>query len=203
MRPLKQEEVAFSFSKLSVAFSLAIYINIQHSSIVSLRSSFIEVITMAKNKHLTYLERQQIEQLLDQQISIKKIAEYLGKSTSTITREIIKRAVESNKKPLYRITNRCKHRYVCTKHYLCEDKPHCIKPCKLCKLCNQLCSNFEEELCPSLLSPPYVCNGCSNQHQCVLRKKYYNHRHAHKNYRQILVESRTGVNIIVSRLSIR
>jgi len=29
----------------------------------------------------------------------------------------------------------------------------------------------------------------------VLRRKYYGHRHAHKDYREILIESRTGVNI--------
>ncbi len=29
----------------------------------------------------------------------------------------------------------------------------------------------------------------------MLRRKYYGHRHAHKDYREILIESRTGVNI--------
>jgi IS30 family transposase len=99
---------------------------------------------MAKNKHLTNPERQQIEQLLNQRVSIKKIALNLGKSTSTITREVIKRAVESNQKPPYRIPNRCKHQHNCAKRYLCEDKPDCIKLCRSCKFCNQLCADFEE-----------------------------------------------------------
>jgi IS30 family transposase len=64
---------------------------------------------MSKHKHLTNSERQQIEHWLNERVSIKKIATYLGKSTSTITREIVKRAVVSNKKALYRIPNRCKH----------------------------------------------------------------------------------------------
>lgn len=53
---------------------------------------------MSKHKHLTNSERQQIEHWLNERVSIKKIATYLGKSTSTITREIVKRAVVSNKR---------------------------------------------------------------------------------------------------------
>lgn len=158
------------------------------------------VIYMAKSKHLTNFERQQIEIWLNQRVSIKKIAAYLERSTSTITREIIERSVESNYKPPYRIQNRCKHQVNCSKRYLCENKPNCTKLCKLCNLCNRLCTDFEEEICQHLFSPPYVCNGCSNEYRCVLRKKYYKHNIAHKNYRQILVESRTGVNISENEL---
>jgi len=52
---------------------------------------------MSKNKHLTDSERFQIEQWLRQQVSIKKIAGYLGKSASTISREIRNRSVSSDK----------------------------------------------------------------------------------------------------------
>lgn len=83
----------------------------------------------------------------------------------------------------------------CQRRYLCEDKPNCIKLCKLCKLCNSLCPEFEEDVCQKLSSPPYVCNACSDVSRCVLRRKYYNHRQAHKNYREKLIESRVGVNI--------
>ena len=150
---------------------------------------------MSSKKHLTDLERQQIEFLLNQRVSIKKIAVNLGRSTSTITREIINRAVESNKKAPYRIQNRCKHQDNCTKRYLCESKPDCTRLCKQCNLCNRLCADFEEKICPNLFAPPYVCNGCSDEYRCVLRRKYYSHRQAYKNYRETLIESRKGVNI--------
>lgn len=150
---------------------------------------------MSIKKHLNDLERQQIEFWLNQRVSIKKIAMRLGRSTSTITREIINRAVVSNKKAPYRIQNRCKHQDKCTKHYLCENKPDCIRFCKQCNLCNKLCAGFEEKICPNLFSPPYVCNGCSDEYRCVLKRKYYSHRQAHKNYRETLIESRKGVNI--------
>jgi IS30 family transposase len=43
---------------------------------------------MAKNKHLTDLERMLIEQKLREGVSLKQIAAILGKSASTISREV-------------------------------------------------------------------------------------------------------------------
>lgn len=159
------------------------------------RVNKIGVIIMSKNKHLTDSERLQIEQWLRERLSIKKIATKLDKSTSTISREILKHAAPSNKSAPCRIPNRCIKRYDCTKRYLCDTKQNCVKLCRHCKLCNSLCQDFEEDICKKLSLPPYVCNGCTDEHTCVLRKKYYLHGPAHKAYRQTLVESRVGVNI--------
>jgi IS30 family transposase len=52
---------------------------------------------MAKNKHLTDSERFQIEQWLHEGVSLRLIAEKLGKSPSTISREIRARALPSEK----------------------------------------------------------------------------------------------------------
>lgn len=150
---------------------------------------------MAKNKHLTDSDRLQIQHGLLHRNSIKKIAFDLGKSSTTISREIRKRAIPSNKCHPYKNPNRCIHRFDCSTHYLCENKPNCIKLCRFCKLCNHLCSDFVEDVCKKLSSPPYVCNSCPDEHLCVLRKKYYFHNTAHQNYRKILVETREGVNI--------
>ena len=150
---------------------------------------------MAKNKHLTDSDRLQIQHGLLHRNSIKKIAFDLGKSSTTISREIRKRAIPSNKCHPYKNPNRCIHRFDCSTHYLCENKPNCIKLCRFCKLCNHLCSDFVEDVCKKLSSPPYVCNSCPDEHLCVLRKKYYFHNTAHQNYRKILVKTREGVNI--------
>lgn len=155
---------------------------------------------MAKNKHLTDVERLQIEQWLRNRVSIKKIAVNLGKSTSTISREIRNRSVSSNKSAPYRIPNRCKQRYDCKMHSLCEDKPNCTNLCRSCKLCNSLCVDFEEDICQKLSLPPYVCNGCTDECRCVLKKKYYLHHQAHTAYRETLVEARIGVNITEDEL---
>jgi IS30 family transposase len=150
---------------------------------------------MAKSKHLTDLERLEIEQNLKNSVPLKRIAESLGKSTSTISREIRARASVSDKCAPYRIPNRCEKRMDCQKHYLCEDKPNCTKRCSTCKLCNERCEEFEEQICYKLYDPPYVCNGCVEESRCVLRKKYYLHKKAHDAYREMLVESRVGANI--------
>jgi IS30 family transposase len=153
------------------------------------------VMTMAKNKHLVNEERSQIEHLLRNGKSIKEIARTLDKSTSTISREIKKRAVPSDKSAAYRVRNRCVHRRSCKKIQLCEDKPDCTRRCSACSHCNSVCPDFVEEICLRLSSPPYVCNGCVDERKCTLRKQYYLHRPAQKSYKELLVGSRAGANI--------
>lgn len=150
---------------------------------------------MTKNKHLTDEERLHIERLLKERVSIKQIAVKLGKSTSTISREIRAHAVFSDKSAPHRIPNRCTRRYDCNIRYLCEDKPDCTRICRSCRLCNNLCPDFEEDVCIKLSVQPYVCNGCTDERLCTLRKRYYLHNQAHKAYRETLVQSRTGANI--------
>ena len=150
---------------------------------------------MAKNKHLTAENRMQIEYWLKERISLKQIASRLGKSTSTISREVRAKAVESNKCPPYSIRNRCEKRTECDRRYLCYEKPNCIKKCSLCKLCNEVCEDYVEEICYKLYEAPYCCNGCPHEFRCVLKKKYYINRKAQESYRETLTESRTGANI--------
>lgn len=151
---------------------------------------------MAKSKHLTNEERSQIEHLLRGRKSIKEIARILEKSTSTVSREIKKRATPSDKAAVGRIRNRCVHRRRCTKSYLCTDKLSCkIQRCSTCRLCNSVCPEFVEEHCQRLSLPPYVCNGCESEHACTLKKRFYLHRQAQTTYKEVLVESRVGVNI--------
>jgi IS30 family transposase len=155
---------------------------------------------MAKNKHLTDSERLQIEHNLSDRMPMKQIAQKLGKSPSTVSREIRNHAITSDKYAPYRIHNRCVKRLDCQIHYLCHDKPNCTKRCSTCSLCNELCEDYEEQICYKLFEPPYVCNGCIEEYQCVLRKKYYIHRKAHEAYREQLVESRIGANITEDEL---
>lgn len=169
-------------------------------TICVLRIEETEEIAMAKNKHLTDDERLQIEQWLKGGVSIKQIALKLSKSTSTISREIRARSVISDKYAPYRVHNRCVKRGNCNKRFVCGDKPNCTRRCAACNLCNELCEDYQEQPCLKLYEPPYVCNGCVDESQCVLRKKYYLHRKAHEAYRETLVESRSGANITEDEL---
>jgi len=155
---------------------------------------------MAKNKHLTDEERMQMESWLKGGISLRQIAHWLGRSASTVSREIRRHAIPSDKSAPYRPPNRCALRRECKKLHLCEGKPNCARRCSGCKLCNALCDDFIEEFCPRLSSPPYCCNGCMDESRCTLGKRYYLHKKAHEAYREMLVESRSGANITEGEL---
>ena len=150
---------------------------------------------MSKKKHLTNAERMQIEVWLKDRTSIKQIAKWLGKSPSTISREIKARSLSSDKFARNRIQNRCESRYECQRRYLCDDKPNCTKRCAMCSLCNSLCDSYVEQTCHRLYEPPYCCNGCGEEQKCVLKKRFYLHKQAHEAYREMLIETRSGANI--------
>ena len=155
---------------------------------------------MAKNKHLTDAERLEIEHGLRHGLSLKKIAAEIGKHHSTVAREILARSVFSEKGAYGRVTNRCASRLSCDRRQLCADRPDCARRCPACRLCNSACPDFKEEACPRLAAAPYVCNGCRDERTCVLRKRYYLHNPAHRNYRDILAASREGANITEGEL---
>ena len=155
---------------------------------------------MPKNKHLTDGERLQIEIMLKQQYPLKAIAQRLDKSLSTISREVRKRAQESEKFAAHYPANRCVKRRDCQRCQLCEEKPNCTRRCATCGRCNKICTAYEEEVCLKLYDPPYVCNGCPDERRCVLKKRYYLHKQAHEAYREMLVESRAGANITQEEL---
>lgn len=154
---------------------------------------------MAPKKHMTEEDRLQIENRLKNGESISQIAKALGKSTSTVSREIQNRSLDSDKGAVGRIMNRCVHRRDCQKRDICPQFP-CSYPrhhehCSFCKKCNSVCMDFEEEFCQRLKKSPYVCNGCKDEHKCVLRKRFYLHDCAQLDYKNILSESRSGANI--------
>jgi len=156
---------------------------------------------MPKNKHLTDDERLLIEIALRQRQSLKSIANNLSKSTSTISREVRKHSIVSNKFAAHYPANRCVNRRDCSRSQICDDKPDCVrKRCATCKHCNDACPAFEEEVCFKLFDPPYVCNGCLDERRCTLRKKYYLHKKAHEAYRETLIEARSGANITEGEL---
>ena len=153
-----------------------------------------------KNKHLTDLERLDLEHALRQGTSLKQIAAKIGKHHSTLSREILARRTASDKGAFGRLTNRCVRRAECDRHQLCMDKPDCLRRCATCPRCNGVCPDYREEICAKLSRAPYVCNGCKDEPRCVLRKQYYLNRLAHRQYRDVLVQTRTGANITEDEL---
>jgi IS30 family transposase len=150
---------------------------------------------MARSR-LTLGERQEIETGIGRRLSLGAIAKSLGRSVSTVSREIRNHSSASTRTGPYSVHNACRLRYACTLSMLCIGNPDCSKPkCRKCRLCNSVCGEFEEEKCPDLERPPHVCNGCGRQHKCTLNRRYYNHRDADRQYRATLSESRSGANL--------
>ena len=145
--------------------------------------------------HLSHQERLYIENGLKNGESFKAIARRIGKSHTTVSREVLKHRVDNDKGAYGRITNRCLHRTDCRRMMVCGDSK-CTRPqCRSCAKCNSACRDYQEEICGKLSLPPYVCNGCREESRCVLRKKYYMHEPADVSYRKTLSEARRGADV--------
>ena len=149
-----------------------------------------------KKPRLSDEERLVIESMLRADKTVYEIAKTLARPVTTIIRKVKARAVESDKGAAYRVTNRCAFRMECEKRHVCA---HCLydgnRLCKFCRQCNSHCPAFVEQRCERLDRSQYVCNGCTDERKCVLRKRYYLHAKAQENYETILSESRTGANV--------
>lgn len=146
-------------------------------------------------KHLTLDDREIIQSGLNEGRSLRSIAKELQRAISVISREVRTHRSELNTRVYGRVPNRCIHRKECGRYGLCIDKPNCTRNCAACKVCNSVCPKFAEELCPRLIKPPYVCNGCINRLSCVLRKQEYKPSVAQKQYKQLLHDARFGFNM--------
>ena len=144
--------------------------------------------------HLTHDQRTLIENGLRNRKSFKEIARDIGKAHTTVSREVQKHCVTSDKGAYGRVTNRCIYRYECKRLNVCGNLK-CQRKCSCCAKCNEICPDFHEDICHWLSQPPYVCNGCPDEHRCVLRKKYYIHDQAEIEYREVLSGVRTGATL--------
>ena len=149
-------------------------------------------------KHLSPEERVRVEASLKAGKSVKQIARELGRSASTVAREIRKRSVPSDKGATHN-RNQCVRRAECAVRGVCPGG--CAArglACRLCEHvnCNTVCGRFEPVRCAERGSRPgRVCNGCPREGRCHLTKLYYVAAAAEKGYRRTLSESRQGAAI--------
>lgn len=151
---------------------------------------------MAKNKHLSLEERIFIESSLKEHLSISMIARSLGKTISSISREIRLRSTTRQSGSKHHVYNACSKRFICVKSHICITchASRKFKRCRDCIMCNAFCSDFSKEVCLRLSKPPYCCNGCSKWLDCSLEKRYYSAPAADEMYRRTLSEARTGIS---------
>ena len=142
-------------------------------------------------KHMGRDEKNRIEFMLGCGHRVADIARALGRSESTISRELLGRRIESDK--LYGCSNRlCAHFDECRLTLFNGFNDRSLR--KNARGCFETCPDFREAFCPRLNRAPYVCNGCAREHNCPLRKRYYIASAAQANYLGTLVNSRSGVH---------
>ena len=154
---------------------------------------------MSKNMHLTLDERNFIEQELSKNTSFKEIAKYLEKDPTTISKEVKKHRIRKEGQAIHVNFNHCAKKYNCHRHNLCN--PRCSKECRHCVHCNKVCSDFEDGICLRIKRAPFVCNGCTEKFGCKLTKYYYRALPSFNKYKNILSESRQGINLTELELS--
>ena len=144
-------------------------------------------------KHLTLLNREDIEKLLKAGFKFYQIADNIQKDPTTISKEVKKYRTEHFPSTFNNRNNYCKNKNSCTIKNLCSS--NCHSECRGCVKCNSICSQYELDLCAKLLKPPYVCNSCNCYQQCRKIKYVYLASKAQEKYESLLVSSRQGINI--------
>ena len=147
-------------------------------------------------KHLTLSQRIEIEKGLTENKSFAAIAREIGKSPSTISKEVrLHSRLKERQDPGY-TSAPCINRKDCNLTHLCDEQ--CGRKCKICRKvgfkCIYVCPRYEVAKCEKLAKPPYVCNGCGKKVHCLMSRKFYYSKYAHDNYRKTLVTSREGIN---------
>ena len=156
-------------------------------------------------KHMTMDDRVIIEKGLDSKQSLRCIALQLGKDPTTIAKEIKKHRIIREHSNYNKGPNKCALLKECTKKHICGIyAPICKRLCKNCNQCNSHCSDFlpKSYHCDKLDKAPYVCNGCDKSMHCRLDRAFYKATTAQRQYKTVLVESRTGINISPEDLTI-
>ena len=147
------------------------------------------------SKFFTYDDRLEIQKGLKENESFKSIAKRLGKSPSTISREVRNYLSEvATGHPGFPF-NACKNRFDCRVKKICgrDCTRTSTQYCKLCRDCNLHCPDFVEEICTARFRVPYVCNGCETIGKCSLMKNIYDAEHAHIKSHKVISESRSGL----------
>lgn len=120
---------------------------------------------MTNYSHLSYEDRKNIEDGLNENKSINRIAKEIRRNHSTILREI------DRNKIYYKPDN-----YGYSK--ITDPK-----------------NLYKYQPCKRLLKSPYVCNGCKSRSGCRKERYTYYARKADDSYREVKSEARKGINL--------
>ena len=132
--------------------------------------------TNNKNKALTLEERRIIEAGIRNDSTKVAIAKTLGKDKTTIGKEIKLHRYQSHK---------------CSLPRECAS----YKKCRHGRECSEGCPDHVPFRCSRRDRSPGACNGCSSRNTCRFNKFIYDAVKADQEYRTMLVDARTGVDL--------
>ncbi|GAB6106721.1 IS30 family transposase [Fusibacter bizertensis] len=147
-----------------------------------------------KGKHLTTEDRNIIEEALNENSTLKSIAERLYKDPTTISKEVKRNRISSTQSKSNLLAS-CSNRKACTQKHLCSAV--CDRMCKKCTTmnCFKICPQYIVKKCIHLSHFPHVCNGCKQKINCHHEKYHYRAKVAQTNYEEVLKSCRQGIGI--------
>lgn len=146
-------------------------------------------------RHLTYDDRLEIQRMLGLSESVTAIAASLGKSVSSITREIRRNRRDDGYRSMPTgMVRLCVHVRTCDLKGVCS---YCsTRRCASCRRvrCTNICPLFVPDVCRRNTSAPFVCDGCASLNGCRLHRYRYDAKLAQTLADSRLTESRTGID---------
>ena len=133
-----------------------------------------------KVTHLSLEDRKNIELGIVEGLSKSQIAKKIGRSPSTIAKEINKHR-KLKRRNTFNMDSICIH-------------------LKECRRCTKKCERYQEPSCSRRDRNIGACNSCPNMKKCKLDKYFYYAKKANETYLYTLVDSRVGVNLTYPEL---
>lgn len=155
---------------------------------------------MSNYNRITFKERVRIEAGIYAKKSFREIAREIGRSTSSVIREVKNnRVLIKGKHPQGK---NCIYPPNCNKKNLCGEE-YCSRRCWTCSDydCTQLCDRCRNHTCLKTEKPPFVCSNCNekNKKKCSYDKYYYIAEKADAKAKQKRSESREGIRLTQKR----
>lgn len=142
---------------------------------------------------ISYEERIIIEDMLDSKQTLYAISKKLDRSVSTISREI------KNRREHFPSKNDCAIVRDCSRKHACNSTS-CNYSCKKCHKCKKYCPDYVKLECETVINAPYVCNGCHKFYHCSLERYQYKAKIAQAQYKELLIERRSGFDLTLGEL---
>lgn len=162
---------------------------------------------MARGKHLSLADRNNIQFGLDKGLTFTQISREFGLDRSCISKEV------KHRSDYYKTGTYGAHHNNCSKFNECRIKNLCqfcdkitrgnLNPqCRSCVKCNDKCYDYSPVECELLKKSPHVCNGCMKKKRCRYTKRIYLANYANTNKEKEYKETHKGIYITKEELKL-